>query len=634
MRWSASAVGLAIIALISSGLLGGCAGVAVWEVRPEAVARTVRHGLGQHPHGEPGAPRPAFADRQPPPAPDSPLTHAYALYDEALRSEAYSRTTALRLYAESMAFTWGSMQGPAASGTDLDRARSLYNRSLDRFLRLSGGHRLHPDASWCADLRRRGIGVALGRDPSVWDPDRFDELRFAGDYVVCGMHHYFGSDGVGVPLIAVRRPSQQELDHRQGPERFYPYWEVYPVTAVLRFGASGAEPPTLELHDTLRSSHLATAGGILPLAADLTTPTAYHFARGRLSFYERVSLFTPERVVREVGLHMLHPYERGKIPVVMIHGLGSSPMAWGRVVNELRGDPALRSRYQFWMYMYPTGNPFMLSAAELRRALAEARDAVDPDHSDPAYDQMVLIGHSMGGLLSKLAIAESGDALWRLNSHQPFDRLAADPEHRELLARVFFFRPLPFVRRVVFIATPHRGSRLGNELIGRIGDRLIGIPGPLEEAHEALIARNPPQFFTDDFLQGVPSSIDELTFENPYLLTIDRLPLAPGVRAHSIIGKVGIGPLERSSDGVVPYSSSHLDWVDSELVIDRTHFLQDDPLTIEELRRILRLHSAAARDDEPPSTTVPALSKNRPAEKTSMRAPNPAPSDRIRDFAR
>jgi pimeloyl-ACP methyl ester carboxylesterase len=436
--------------------------------------------------------------------------------------------------------------------------------------------------------------VTIDRTPLVWDPDRFDELRFAGDYVVCGMDHYYGSNGIGVPLLAVRRPSQEELDHREGPDRFYPYWEVYPVTAVLRFDASGAgrSCPVLELHDTLRTSHVETGGGLMPLAADLTTPTAFHFARGRLPFYERLSLFTPERLRRQAGLHMLHPYERGKIPVVMIHGLGSSPMAWGRVVNELRGDPALRARYQFWIYMYPTGNPFMLSAAELRKALVEARDVVDPGHSDPAYDGMVLIGHSMGGLLSKLMISESGDTLWRLNSPQPFDRLVANPQVRDLLGRVFFFRPLPFVRRIVFIATPHRGSRLSSEFVGRLGDRLIRLPGPLEEAHRTLIAENPPHFFTADFLKGVPSSIDGLTFENPYLLTIDRLPRAPHVTAHSIIGKLGDGPLEASSDGVVPYSSSHLDWVASETIINRMHFCQDDPQTIEELRRILSLHLA------------------------------------------
>ena len=182
----------------------------------------------------------------------------------------------------------------------------------------------------------------------------------------------------------------------------------------------------LELHDTLRSTQIQTGAGLMPIAADLTTPTAYHFACGRLSSYERLSLFTPQRLVREAGLHMLQPYERGKIPVVLIHGLGSSPMSWGQVVNELRGDPALRARYQFWSYMYPTGSPFMLSAAELRRSLTEARAAVNPDQSDPAFDRMVLIGHSMGGLLSKLVISESGDALWQLNSPQPFDRLVVN----------------------------------------------------------------------------------------------------------------------------------------------------------------------------------------------------------------
>ena len=600
MRWSASAVGLAIIALTSSGLVIGCASVTVWEVRPEAAARAARHLVGERPLGQPNPPGHGPADLRPPPAPDSALTLAYARFDEAGRCEHRSRDVALRLHAESMALAWGSLDdrsprvGPDLTVPGSDRARSLYNRALNRFLRLAGGHRFRPDTSWLVELEHRGITISIGRDPSLWDPDRFDELRFAGDYVVCGMDHYFGSDGIGVPMMGVRRPAAEEVDHRQGPDRFYPYWEVYPVTAVLRFRASGAGPavPILELHDTLRSTQTVAGGASIPLAADLTTPTAYHFARGGLSFYERVSLFTPQRLVRETGLHMLHPYERGKIPVVMIHGLGSSPMAWGRAVNELRGDPALRARYQFWSYMYPTGNPFMLSAADLRRSLAEARDAVDPDHSDPAYDHMVLIGHSMGGLLSKLMITESGDDLWRLNSHHPFERLIAPPDVRDLLDRVFFFRPLPFVRRVVFIATPHKGSRLGNEFIGRLGDRLIRLPGPLEDAHKRLIAANPRDFFTADFLDGLPSSIDGLTFENPYLLAIDRLPRATWVRGHSIIGKVGDGALADSSDGVVPYSSAHLEWVASEKVINRIHFLQDDPETIEELRRILASHLA------------------------------------------
>jgi pimeloyl-ACP methyl ester carboxylesterase len=529
-------------------------------------------------------------------------------FDKAQRLEYLRRDEALRLYVESMGSAYEALlqSGAEASSSPLDPQQSAaylaYNRSLERFLRLAGGHKFRPDDSWRGELAERGVPIEIRRDASVWSPERFDELRFAGDFVVRGMHHYHGSDGVGVPLIAIRRPTAQELDGRQGADRFYPYWEVYPVTACLRFERSGAAagPPTLELHDTLRFTEFAIDGHSLPLAADLTTPTAYHIARGRLSKYERVSLFRPQRLAREAGLHMLHPYERGKIPVIMIHGLGSSPKEWGRVLDELRGDPALREQYQFWMYMYPTGESFMFSAAGFRSSLAEARLAVDPEGTDRAFDRMVLIGHSMGGLIAKLAITDSGDELWRLISNQPFDRLVAQPADRDVVARIFFFKPLPFVERVVFIATPHRGSKLGNQLIGRLGDRLIRLPGPLEEAHERLVTANGADFFTPLFPERLPSSIDVLGLENPILLAIDRLPVAAGVTAHTIVGKVRNGPLETSTDSVVPYASSHLDWASSECVVPTNHFCQDNPQTIEELRRILRLH----QEEPPPSSRM------------------------------
>ncbi len=585
MRRPAQAVGMALIALISTGWCIGCARVKVVEVRPETAARAVRHVLDEHPLGHPRDLGPTWVTGD-----DPQVLCAGVDLEEARHREVFSRDKAIRLYAQSMEMAWRAIDDPASP--DRGRAVAIYNRALDRFLRLAGGHRFRFGPDWFHKLEEQGVHLAVRQDASVWDPDRFDEIRFSGDFVSCGMANFYGAHGLGVPLIAVRHKPAEPSSRRRGPERFSPYFEVYPVTAILRFSGPGASPmvPLLELHDPLRFGQVDTVGGPLTMAADLTTPTAYHFARGRLSLYERLSLFTPQSVARATGLHMLQPYEPGKIPVVLIHGLGSSPLAWGRVVNELRGDPELRARYQFWIYMYPTGIPFLLSAADLRRELIEARATVDPSGADPAFDRMVLVGHSMGGLLSKLLITESGQDLWSLNSREPFERMSASPEHRDLLGRVFFFQPLGFVRRVVFIATPHRGSRLGSELIGRLGDRLIRIPGPLAEAHAALIAANPPEFFTPEFLKGVPSSIDELTFENPYLLAIDRLPRAPWVEAHSIIGRVGRRPLDESSDGVVPYGSSHVEWAASETIIDRMHFLQDDPLTIEELRRILRLH--------------------------------------------
>ncbi len=607
--------------VLSVAFMASCSTVRVWEVRPEAAAQGVRSALGERPKGAPGAPvRLAAGDEPPPPVSRPALLNAAARFDEARRRELLSRDESIRRYADTIALASAAMADSLAGASaarlqqiSLWRARSTTRRSSASCA--TGGRVFRPDEAWRAGLEERGVHVTVSRDGTLWPPGRFDELRFPGDYVVRGMDHYFGSEGIGVPLIAIRKPSKEELDRRQGPDRFYPFWEVFPVTALLRFEGPEAGPfsAVLELHDTLRFTHVDFGGARVPLAADLTTPTAYHFARGGLSRYEKVSLFAPQNLSREAGLHMLHPYERGKIPVVLIHGLGSSPKAWGKVVNELRGDPGLRERYQFWIYMYPTGNPFVLTAAEFRRFLQEARPTVDPGASDKAFDQMVLIGHSMGGLISRLAIMDSGDEMWRVISNQPFDRLVAEPEHRELLGRIFFFKPLPFVRRVVFIATPHRGSKLGDQFLGRLVDTLIRLPSPLEEAHDALVARNPPEFFTPMFLAGVPSSIDELKADNPYLKTIERSPVAPRVTAHSIIGRVGRGPLEKSTDGVVPYSSSHLDWVASERVLPVSHFCQDHPETIAELRRLLYLHlSESAAETRNAPAIAPAEQQTSP----------------------
>jgi pimeloyl-ACP methyl ester carboxylesterase len=475
------------------------------------------------------------------------------------------------------------------SGRDVPSAAAAeYNRALEQLLRDACG-RGHLDEQGRASLVRDGFALGSGGE-GMLDPARFGEFHFASDFIVRGLEHRYGAEGIGVPIFAVRRPTDEELARRTGEERFYPYWEVCPATAVLRF-EPGA-PPTLVLCDTLVRDRIRVAGATLPLASDLSTPTAYHFAKGQLNRYERVGMFAPQRLGVRAGLHLLHPYERGKIPVVMIHGLASSPKAWGKVVNELRGDPALRARYQFWMFMYPTGNPFNLSAAELRKQLVEVRQVVDPAQADPAFDRMVLVGHSMGGLLARMAVTESGDALWKTLSNRPIEELVATPEDRDLYRRVMFLRPLPFVRRIVFIATPHRGSRIGNQFLGRLGDSLIRLPNELQRLHDTALRQNPPEFFTDEFRNGLPSSIDLLRRGSLLLEALDRLPVGPGVSAHTIVGRLAPVPLEHSTDGVVPYASSHIAWTQSELVVPGNHSCQDDPRTIEEIRRILALHAS------------------------------------------
>jgi pimeloyl-ACP methyl ester carboxylesterase len=293
---------------------------------------------------------------------------------------------------------------------------------------------------------------------------------------------------------------------------------------------------------------------------------------------------------KAAGLSLVHPYIRGKIPVVLIHGLGSSPRSWARMIEGLEADPILRANYQFWTFGYPTGEPIPYSASVLRQALVLARAQYDPDGSDPAFGRMVLIGHSLGGLLAKLMGQDSRSRLWETVSAQPPDRLDGPAEARECLRQALFFKPLPGVRRIIFIATPHRGSRLNRGAIHALGSRLIRHADPLQHAYESLLTSNRPDFFLDTFREGLPTSVDQLTWDHPLLLALVDVGIDPAVTYHSIIADLGDPLRPGGTDGVVPYASAHLDGAASELLIHDGHLCQADSLVIRECGRILSEH--------------------------------------------
>ena len=276
-----------------------------------------------------------------------------------------------------------------------------------------------------------------------------------------------------------------------------------------------------------------------------------------------------------------------RIPVVFIHGLWSSPWSWHAMIGELEADPSLGDRYQFWTFGYSTGDPIPRSAVLLRRDLDEARQRCDPDRSDPAFDRMVIVGHSMGGLVAKMMVVKSGDRIWRVVSNRPFEELAGERDDRDLFRRALFFEPRPEVRRVVFIATPHQGSRLDRGSLQHVGTRLIRLPDPLRAAHARVIARNPPTFFSEHFRKGLPTSIDELEPGSPILTGLSDLTVTPTIKAHSIIAVRPETARQTRTDGLVTYDSAHLAGAASERVVAAGHLCQDHPDIIREVRRIL-----------------------------------------------
>ena len=374
------------------------------------------------------------------------------------------------------------------------------------------------------------------------------------------------------------------------------------------------------------------------------------WSRTDLDRYRWNGLFRPGTAMGRANLMLLRPYEPGKIPVVMVHGLISSPLAWIPMINELLRDPVIHQRYQFMLYMYPTGVPIPIAAAGLRESLLEARQMYDPDGDDPAFDQMVLLGHSMGGLLSHAMAVDSGEKLWQLNSDYRFDKIIGDADTLDKLRRFLFFKPLPFVKRVVFLATPHRGSDMSRNVIGRVGSGLIGDVDQISDLLSKLVKAN-PDAFAPTFTR-MPTSIETLNTDSRVLLALLAMQPDPGVRFHSIIGSLRPGGVDTTTDGVVPYRSAHLDGpeVESELIVRSDHGVQKSHGAINEVQRILWKHVGYAPAQAPATATAPAApprSRRRYRASTSTRAYDPdrtlrrrkAPTmpetlaDRLTDFA-
>lgn len=477
-------------------------------------------------------------------------------------------------------------------------ACDLYNEALESALRIIRKQgKLKPGSTQTIETAAESVEVTMVLRCEHLQADDLDGFQFVSDYEIRGLQNHYHSYGLGVPLIAECRH-----DGNASPqEKFYPPGMSFPVTAFLRVvpkrtGATTRQVVHLELYDPLNTSEISVDGRRVPLETDLTTPLAYALNQKDLQDLDSstVGLLNPDKTAQLQGLYMLEPYQPGKIPVLMIHGLWSSPITWMEMFNDLRGSPEIRNRYQFWFYLYPSGQPFWISAAQLRRDLAEARRAIDPHRRQPALDQMVLVGHSMGGLVARLQTLDSGNDFWQIVSKQPFDVIQASHETKQELASAFFFRPTPAVRRVVTIGTPFRGSEFSNATTRWLSSKLIKIPQMLIRGRQQLYTDN-PDYFRDNNLLDVNTSIDSLAPDSPILPVMLSARRGPWVRYHNIIGrspKKGLlAKVGGDGDGVVSYASAQVDDADSEVVIPADHLdIHRHPLAVLEVTRLLREH--------------------------------------------
>ena len=223
---------------------------------------------------------------------------------------------------------------------------------------------------------------------------------------------------------------------------------------------------------------------------------------------------------------------------------------------------------------------------------------------------MVVIGHSMGGCISRLLITDTGDQLWLKTFDKPPAQTQLSPRARELFTDALIFRHRDEVGRVIFISTPHRGSEIATNWVGRIGSMLVKEPANLLSAG-AEAMKMEANHGDDLRLKRIPNSVDTLAPNNRFVKAINTIPITPGIPYHSIMGDRGRGDTPNSSDGVVPYWSSHLAGSQSELVVPSSHGAHQNPQAIAEVKRILKLN--LTREREVRTRAFPAPSPAREA---------------------
>jgi pimeloyl-ACP methyl ester carboxylesterase len=383
---------------------------------------------------------------------------------------------------------------------------------------------------------------------------------------------------VGIPML---------LDYDTSNAPLYPR-EGLLVSATAVYRCVHSEP---HLSFVTGKKSIELSGGTFPVNRDETAPIAELVRRGRHVAHAGFSgMIDPAKMPVKTGIFLTEPYDPNKIPILMVHGLQSTPFAFANLISAIRRDPTLNEHFQVWTFLYGTGTPVVVNALLLRQELDKTIHAVDPHDRDFATRHIIVLGHSMGGIMAHTLVSSSGERLWNALFTVPPNRLHGDKAMIEQWTRALHFKRSPRVVRAIFAATPHRGSSLADTWIGHIGQSLIHLPNRLQTSIVTVVSTN------RDFATASAKAFDsEMNFSavhtlspnDPALHAIVDLPI--DVPFHSIIGQHNAGAIETSTDGVVPYTSSHLEGDASEFIVQSGHNVCENPNAQHEVIRILRL---------------------------------------------
>ncbi len=463
------------------------------------------------------------------------------------------------------------------------QAQSEYNFAVGRIIESIKSAQLDPWTKPLSVPASSGEWILTHKpDPRPqWNPALYtftpaDQFDVHGTYV----DKRVTRPGIGAPTVAVARNLDPSAAGRLAPPRIF-----YGVTTIARFEGRRC---VLAFEDPLAAETTRFQGRTVPMGANFTVPIAVMLAANDPKKMELARVLRPEKYAETARIIALQPYDPNRTVVLFVHGLMDSQATWTPMINTLRGDPEIRKRYQFWFYSYPSGYPYPYSASILRNEL----DGVEKKFH--LKKKMVVVGHSMGGCISRLLITDAGDKLWMNIFKKPPGEVQMSPESRKLLTDSLIFQHRPEIGRVVFVDAPLKGSELGSNWIGRISSSLVKAPATLLSAGDDVMKA--VSFQSGELaLKRIPNSVDTLAPNNRFVLAINTIPVRPGIPYHIIGGDRGKGGNKDKtkpmmSDGVVAYWSYYMDGAQSVKIVPSGHSAHQNPEAIEEVRRILKLN--------------------------------------------
>ncbi|PTY03298.1 hypothetical protein DB346_05305 [Verrucomicrobia bacterium LW23] len=467
--------------------------------------------------------------------------------------------TAERLAAVEVA--WREVQAKPTEGS-----RKKYRAELETFLVYLADLKKLPE--WKGTLTIGGRLLDIPRPPagySQYDISWYDSFRISSQVAIKSMKKPGRVEGLGAPIVLRKHSSNEPYVFRTGLNS--------PATAVLDFG--GARP-TLRFFDPREQPKYEGS----TLAADYAAPVEVAINVSEFRDIMFGGVFRVDKFMKTRGLYLTEPYRADKIPVVFVHGLQSSPLTWTQMISSLNAHPELSRKYQFWFYTYPTGSSWIISAPAFRDDLNGAYSTFAAKGGRENLNRCVLVGHSMGGLMSRMMTIDSGEDFWNLVFEKPATRVDwPSAEAKNKFMTTLYFKRVPMVSAAVFIAAPHRGSGMADWFVVGWIKKLIKLPSSVASALVNVATLN-MDGINQNFrsMTGVGTSLTGLSPKNPAFRTLNQRIIQ--VPFYTIIGDHTTGndqlvypnaTLLAGNDTVVPYWSSHLNQAVSEKIIHAKH---------------------------------------------------------------